>query len=178
MDSQSVIWHEEAKELKKRLPDLSEYDWDRELETNEEFLISILRDIIKMGGEPPSTGPRRVLSRKDSQEQLDQLMSNDFSSKDFLESLTKLSNGDSVRTIAAKTGLNRNTVHRLQKGEIDPDPWHLDQIARSYGKHPSYFKEWRHMYLSVAVMNKLNNNPDASIQAYLKFDELAKRQGR
>lgn len=173
--SRKEAWQERAKEIYEKFPEVETFDWNTALAEDGTFFALVLRDMIKLDSSAPGrSGPRPTLERADAQEQLDQIFGRDFSLEPFRQALEAMANGASVRSIANRTGLNRNTVHRLRVGEIEPDPWHMEQLARGWGKHPSYFLEWRILYIAKAIATRLEANPESSIRIFKQMDEQAR----
>lgn len=170
--SRKEAWQERAKDIYEKFPEVREFDWDSALAEDGTFFALVLRDMIKLHSSAPGrSGPRPTLERDDAQEQLNQLFGRDFSIEPFQEALEAMTKGASVRSIANRTGLNRNTVHRLRTGEIDPDPWHMEALASGWSKHPSYFLEWRILYIAKAITTRLEAYPEASIRVFKELDE-------
>lgn len=173
--SRKEAWQERAKEIYHKFPEVEDFDWEAALTEDGTFFALVLRDMIKLDSSAPGrSGPRPTLERGEAKEQLDQLFGRDFSMESFKSAMEIMTHGASVRSIANRSGLNRNTVHRLRTGEIDPDPWHMEQLARAYGKHPSYFSEWRVLYIAKAITMRLEANPESSIRIYKQMDEQAR----
>jgi transcriptional regulator with XRE-family HTH domain len=92
----------------------------------------------------------------------------------FHEAFQVLAGGRSLRHVASMTGLNRNTVYRLMKGDSQPDGFEMAVVAETFGKHPSYFAEWRILYITNAFVSRLEYSPDTAIDIYRKLDQQYK----
>lgn len=94
----------------------------------------------------------------------------------FPRALKDLAQDRSIRSLANKTGLERSHLHRLLSGQREPDAYSMRVIAYSFQKHPSYFAEWRTLYIAAALMRRLEWNADATIGLYTRFDQQWKNR--
>ncbi len=170
-----VSWETRAKMIKKQFPSVTNLNWDRALERDMDMFGRVLRDILKLEqASPGRPGPRPSLDMPAATRRLNQLMGNDFTMLPFNEAFQVLCGDRSVRHVASMTGLNRNTVQRLLKGDITPDGFEMAVVAETFGKHPSYFHEWRILYITNAIVSRLEYSPDTGIDIYRKMDQQFK----
>jgi DNA-binding phage protein len=174
--SRKAAWLERAKEIQDRFPEIANLDWAAALAKDDNLFARVLRDILKLEQAVPGrSGPRPALEQEEVTDRLDRLFGRDFTSDPFPRALKSLAGGASIRQIATRTGLNRNVVYRLLNSEMGPEGWHLTQVAEAYGKHPSYFIEWRILYITKAFASRLERNPDASVSVYLELDDQRRK---
>jgi hypothetical protein len=84
----------------------------------------------------------------------------------FPESMLKLLAGRSQRQFAPKIPVHQTTMSRLMSGALVPDKTMLERIAHAAKVHPSYFVEWRAMYVSEMVQSVMTNRPNIGVTAY------------
>lgn len=169
-NSRKMSWSDRVRLIERQFPSTKHLDWKALFDQDIEIFGRILKDVLKADQAAPGRpGPRPGLDHEVAARRLRQFMGSDYSMLPFSEALGVLANGKSYRAIAAKTGLNRNTIYRLQKGMIEPDSFVMEQVAKAYGKHPSYFIEWRVGYVVGALMKKLESDPEISISVYRKL---------
>jgi DNA-binding phage protein len=170
-----VSWEVRAKKIKEQFPSVTNLNWDRALEKDMDLFGRVLRDILKLEQAAPGRpGPRPSLDMAAATRRLNQLMGNDFTMLPFHEAFQVLAGGRSLRHVASMTGLNRNTVYRLMKGDSQPDGFEMAVVAETFGKHPSYFAEWRILYITNAFVSRLEYSPDTAIDIYRKLDQQYK----
>lgn len=86
-----------------------------------------------------------------------------YSMDPFPESLNKLLNGRSQRAFAMKIPCNQSTLSRLLSGEWAPDLTMLERIALAARVSPSYFVEYRAMFIGQLITKALTNSPNLGV---------------
>jgi len=136
---------------------------------DEEIFIKIIGDVLKSERTVSTPGKRPGLSRADGIERLNKILERDFSDQEFAAAFRNLTNGRSVRSIHAKTGLSKSHVQRLLTGVDHPSIETLEKVAAAFKKHPAYFLEYR----IFKVMEHLNvfliDNPETATTWYKKI---------
>lgn len=174
--SRKAAWLARAEQIRQRFPEVENLDWKSALSKDDGLFARVLRDMLKLEQAVPGrSGPRPSLDQDDASDRLDRLFGRDFTHEPFPEALKKLTKGASIRAIADRSGLNRNVVYRLMTGEMEPDGFHLTQIAEAWNKHPSYFLEWRILYITKAFASRLEWSPEASVSVYLELDDQRRK---
>lgn len=174
-DLGKVSWEERAALIKERFPNIDEFDWSAALEDDLELFGRILRDILKLEQAVPGRpGPRPSLDVSAATKRIQQLFGDDFTIAPFDEALRVLAGDRSIRHVARITGLNKDTVHRLMRGDIEPDGFIMRQCAEAFNKHPSYFLEWRELYIVKTIMSRLNWSPETTVDIFKKLDAQRK----
>lgn len=167
MSTKKVPWAQRLQDIKKEYPSFDALDWDQAFQNDLDLMGRIIRDILKHEhAEPGHSGPRPALDRDTAKQKLAQIMGMDYSLEKFPLALATLSSGRSIRHIATKTGLNRNTVHRLLKGDVFPDPWTMEVVAKAFNRHPSFFLEYRIDSLMAALESQMQLAPELTIDVY------------
>jgi transcriptional regulator with XRE-family HTH domain len=114
------------------------------------------------------------VSSETTRDNLLQLAGDDYSLEPFIETFRKITVGKSVRAIAAKTGLDRNQVHRLQTGKTVPDVYSMEVIAKAFGKTGDYFIEYRAYFIASTILAHLDNIPEAGVHFYRKLRKIGR----
>lgn len=172
-----VAWEARAERIRNRFDSVDQLDWNVALERDIDLFGRVLRDILKLEQAVPGRpGPRPSLDTNSAIRRMMQLLGHDFSIQRFPEALRILADDRSVRALAHKVQLDRNTVYRLLQGQIEPDGFHMRMCADAFSKHPSYFVEWRILYITAAITRRLEWSPEASIGVFRRLDHQRKMQ--
>lgn len=165
-----LSWDARRGLIKEQFPAFVSLNWDAAFRADVGLLGLIIKDVLKSDqsslGRP---GQRPTLDPKRSVERYNQFIADDYSYLPIDETLTMLKGKRSVRQLATKTGLDFNKIYRLLNGKIAPDVASMQAIAKAFGKHPSYFLEYRILYVMGAVEKNLTENPESSVSAYIKL---------
>lgn len=124
---------------------------------------------------PGRPGPRPSLDVHEATRRMQQLLGQDYTLLAFPDALRILAGERSIRSLANKVKLDRSTVYRLLNGKIEPDPFWMRQVAAAFGKHPSYFLEWRMLYITAALMRRLEYSPETSVKLFRELDFQRKK---
>lgn len=100
-----------------------------------------------------------------------------FSNESFGDSVRTLLNGRSIRSLAVQVGLSHAQLVRHLTGEApivrvhDPvtSMRRIEQIARALRVHPSYFLDWRRLWILAAIDGAMSERPNLSIGIYQKY---------
>lgn len=84
----------------------------------------------------------------------------------FKVAMEKLLAGRSQRAFAPRVPMTQTTLARLLRGDVQPSMGVLESIAQAAKVHPSYFVEWRAMYVSGMVQRVLLQRPNVGVKAY------------
>lgn len=171
-----VPWVERSELIKGKFPSTARLDWYEVFRQDPAILGKIINDIMKLdqarSGKP---GKRPSLEEADAQDKLRKLQGEDYSELEFQYSFKNLSGKRSIRMLARKLSLEKSYVHRLLQGKIEPTAETMEQIAKAFNKHPSYFLEYRIYYVLAMLSHKLVQSPESSIVFY---NRLAGRNER
>ncbi len=83
----------------------------------------------------------------------------------FPEAMLRLLNGRSQRQFARRIPCHQTTLSRLMAGSLTPDLSMLERIAGAAGVMPTFFVEYRALYLGGAVTEVLLAQPNMSVTA-------------
>jgi hypothetical protein len=169
LKNKKMPWSKRMAIIAQEFPSTVKVDWDRAFNDIELF-GRVLRDILKVDQTVPGrSGPRPVLNKAEATARLRQFMGVDYSELEFHESFRVLSNGKSIRNLAAMTGLDRNMVQKLLNGTREPDLYSIEVIATAFKKKPSYFKEYRIAYVLGALQSRMELSPEITVDLYKKL---------
>lgn len=175
-DLGKIPWEKRAIKIRQRFYGISDINWESALERDIELFGRIIRDILKLEQAVPGRpGPRPSLDVNAATRRINQLFGNDFTILPFPEALRILTGGRSIRYVAARVGLPKDTIHRVCSGKIEPDGYLMKTVAEAFDKHPSYFLEWRMLYITQAVMRRLEWSPETTIDLFRTLDGQRKR---
>jgi hypothetical protein len=165
-----IPWVERSRLIKERYPLSVEIDWYEVFSVDPAILGGLINDILKLDqsrqGKP---GKRPSLEEESTAEKLRKIQDDDYTNEEFSRAFRVLCGDRSVRSVAAKTGLDKSYVHRLLNGTVAPSSEILKTVAEAFGKSPSYFLEHRIYYILGMIENKLFNSPESSIVFYNKI---------
>lgn len=165
-------WDRRAQMILTQFNAVDKLSWRKAFGTDIDLFGRLVKDILKLDqAQPGRPGPRPALDYEQGVARLKQYMGTDYAVEQFRDAFRYLANGRSIRALARKTGLSKNHVHRLTTGEIEPDAYAMTQIAKAFDKSPSYFVEWRAMWVANAIVNRLADHPESSIALYRKLKD-------
>lgn len=171
--SSSVDWQKRYELAKDVFPSLTRLDWTKIWNQDPKILGDMVNDIVAASeASPRRPGKRAAVSAEKTRDNLVRLSGADYSLDEFVDTFRNLTIGKSVRSIAAKTGLDRNHVYRLQQGKATPDTYSMEVIAKAYGKGADYFLEYRLYYISNMILSHLENIPEAGVHFYRKLRKI------
>lgn len=142
-------------------------DWDRAFSDDVALMGRLIGDILKLeAAEPGKPGPRASIEYAEGVEALRRLVGDDYSMHPFPQAISLLRAGRSLRAMSLKLDISKSQLVRLLDGDIQPTPDEMQRAAKAFGKHPSYFLEWRTMAVAEAIRRQLIELPEASVAAY------------
>lgn len=140
-------------------PNATKMDWHVAFQ-DPDLWGRFLKDIH--GGSKDET-PQRA------RERLRQLTGNDYSYDPFIVAFKTLAGSRSVRHLATKLNLSTQITWKLKKGIKAPDLPLMEHIAAAFGKHPSYFVEYRIAEILAALGDQMEMAPEMSVDLYRKL---------
>lgn len=171
-----VPWSERRKLISEWFPSVDRLNWEEVFRQDPALMGRIINDILKLdAAEPGKPGKRPGLEQHDAELRYNNLFGN-YSGLPFDQAFRYVAGDRSIRHIASRTGLNRNTVHRLLNGDQQPDHFEIEAIAEAFGVEPAYFAEYRLYYIIGFIFDRLESNPDASVLFFKKVREA--RRGK
>lgn len=170
INEKKVPWDQRIELIKKQFPSVAALDWRKVFGEDPALMGRIINDIIKVdAAQPGKPGKRPAVDPETAQQRLRQMCGEDYTALPFKDSFKALAANRSIRGIAHKTKLDRNYVHRLLNGQAIPTGDVMAQVARAFGKDPSYFAEYRVAYIFAVLFHKLEQTPEASVAFYRKM---------
>lgn len=146
--------------------------WSKRFDREPELMGRILRDIVKIDQlVPGKPGPRPGLDSVRAGPEVDRLIGRDYLDRpysvlNFAESLSLLAGDMTMTKLGRKAGIPRSQVHRLIRGEAMPTRQMIEQVAKAFGKQPSWFLEYRIGTVASVLVNQLMHNPESSIRGF------------
>lgn len=169
MTETKVTRAERQRHVVRVFPSTEHLNWDRVFQQDVALMGRLIRDILKLqvqADEPTRPGPRSPLTLTTGLDHLRRLLGEDYTTSPFVEAFNALRGQRSLRWLAERLHMSKSLVARLADGEAEPSLDALQNIAALFGKHPSYFLEWRTAAVAAAVARSLEGAPEASIAAY------------
>lgn len=169
---EKVSWDRRARVILSQFDSVEKLAWKKAFSSDIDLFARLVRDILKLDQtQPGRPGPRPALDLDQGISRLRQYMGEDYAVVSFPEAFKDLAAGRSIRSLARKCDLSKNHVHRLMTGEMAPDAYAMTQVAKAFGKHPSFFSEWRSMWIANAIVNRLDAQPESSMVLYRKLKD-------
>lgn len=88
-----------------------------------------------------------------------------YSMDPFSVSMAKLLEGRSQRAFCRRVPIHQTTLSRFLTGSRTPDLDMLERLAAAAKVKPSYFVEWRAMYVGQLITTVLLDHPNVGIRA-------------
>lgn len=157
-EGKKVPWAERYALIKEAFPSVERLSWKRAL-ADPQVWVKLVKDLA--GKDEKSRAEVRTRVR--------QLMGDDYTQLPFRESFEALAGNRSIRHLATKTGLGPKHIFNLKHGYKEPDLYLLEQIAKAFNKHPSYFLEYRILIILGAVADQMEMAPEISVDLYRRL---------
>lgn len=163
-------WSERARLIRSQFTAVAQPNVSHELRSDIDLLGRILRDILKADQATPGRdGPRPGLDYEKGVETLRQLLGQDYSTLPFDRSFRLLAGKASLTSLARKTGISRSRVHRLLTGVDEATVDDMQSIANAFGKDVAWFGEYRSMFITASLYDRLLSSPETNIGIYRKL---------
>ncbi len=164
-------WNTTVERVHRDVPEAVDINWELLFKTDPKILGSIINDIIKVSvskkGRP---GKRSADSAEQIAQDLSRLRHEDYSMLTFVDTVRIQMQDRSIRQVANVSGLDKMVVHRLASGKGQPPTIeHLEAFAKAFKKDPSYFSEYRAMFICNTLYSILVDNGDSSVVFYNKL---------
>lgn len=106
-----------------------------------------------------------------------------FSNAPFGQAFTEALGDRTASSVAARAGMHRKTLMRFVSEErpvVSPqDPVgsmrRIEVISRALGVHPSYFSEWRRLWVMSLIDMAFSDRPELSVSVYRRFSAVSSR---
>jgi len=170
--AKKIPWEEKYRRITSQYPEVVDVNWSDLLRQDSDIFARLLGDVLKSGSRGSRPGKRPTLDRAEALQRLARVSDEDFSEFDFHETFRYMTQGFSIRGIAAKTGLGKSYVQRLLQGDAHPSFETMEKIAHAFKKHPSFFIEYRIAKTIVVIDSLLRDSPETATAWYLKFSKV------
>jgi hypothetical protein len=109
-----------------------------------------------------------------------------FSHEPFGTAFHEVLGTRSISQVAVRAGMHRGTLLRYVNAERpivstqDPEGSmrRLEVVARALVVHPSYFSEWRRLWIMMLIDGAFSGRPELSVSVYRRFSAVVTRNGR
>lgn len=167
---EGLNWKERSALIKKQFPSTVNLDFVQVFREDPTVLGSIINDMmridLKQGGKP---GRRSSATEEEATEYYARYSNDSYTILPFDEILNVLKGERSVRHMATKCGMHYSRVFTLLKGRDEPTVDEMVQIAKAFGKKPSFFVEYRIAYITGMIAERLRYAPESSVVQYNKL---------
>lgn len=163
-------WDQRAKLIYEMFPSTASLDFAEVFKADPTIMGRMVAEIFKH--ERKSTGKpgkRPALGREEATQYLRQYREEDYTILPFHESLKILKGDRSIRAMAHKCGTTSNMMQRLLEGNARPTAEVMENVAKAFKRHPSYFFEYRMAYIVAMLVHRMTAIPEASIVPYIKL---------
>lgn len=172
--SATAIQRPSDADVKKQFPSIDTLDWYQLFSKDIYVFGRVLADARKVGTSTGRPGPRADVDAKTT---LDQIMGEEYTMLPLREVVPIISGHMSIRNLAEETGLNRNRVFKILRGQVEPDSFEIHAFAKAFGKRPSFFIEHRIGYTLSFLHAHMMKNPESSVSAFTKLYEQIGKEG-
>jgi hypothetical protein len=141
--------------------------WVELFDKDPSVMYAILGDIAKVY--VATNGPRKTGRRPGvnmSLDELEKIITPQYSLEPLSESLPALIGGQSLRSFASKVPVHHHQLRRLMRGDAPLTMSMLESLARAGRVGPAYFTEWRAMYLAQMLTDIATSRPNVSVRFY------------
>lgn len=171
MNTRKVKWDERVALIKKEFPAVVNLDWGKVFSADPGVMGRLVNDILKVDlADPGRPGKRPSIEQNAASDRLRQLQGDDYTVLPFHDAFRILANGRSTRGLAMKLETSHTAVNRLIRGIDSPTAAVMERAAKIFKKDPSYFVEYRLLYVIGVMYRKLETNPEATVGFYKKIN--------
>lgn len=162
-------WETKEEKIKTTYPEVLDVDWSSVFSKDPDAFTKLLGEVVKSEGRGSKPGKRPQLKRPEAEIKLAKISASDFSEHDFYTTFKNMCGDRSLMHIATKTGLSKSYVQRLLNRSNNPSLEAMEQIARAFGREPSYFIEYRNAHILGMLNAFLTSSPETSAAWYMRL---------
>lgn len=165
-------WEKRIDKIYNAYPNVMKVDWRQLFATDPHILGDVINDIIRVthaDKKKGRRGKRANVERSKAESSLERLQDVDYSHDDFRSTLIRLKGDRSIRHFARVINMGTSKTQRLLEGAVAPTQQNMEQIASAFDKDPSFFLEYRIMFITSFVANILELYPESSVVQYGKL---------
>jgi hypothetical protein len=151
---------------------MNDREWLTVFDANPDIMWAIIGDIydVVKAEQERDAGIRKLGRRPQrSSASLDEVYATVFPAQytmdPFGEAMHKLLAGRSIRAFAVRVPIDQSHLNRLINGNRQPDLETLERIALAAKVPPSYFVEWRAMFVGQLITRVLSERPNLGVKA-------------
>lgn len=136
-----------------------------------DLLGRVMRDVLRVGYEPPRRGQRSPLEWSDGQARLRSLAaerSGMATTEVFHRAYPRIAHGLTVDAVADTTGIPAARLFVIADGG-HPTFEEMAAIAAAFGKPPTYFLEYRVQFICSAIATNLLAAPERTIDVLVRL---------
>ena len=172
-------WEKRAKLIHAAYPSTVTVDFEKVFRVDPAVMGRIIADIQKREA-APSGKPGKIpaVNKEDADQYLRRYQNDDYTIHKFADAFKLLKGDRSTRAMAHKCKLAQTMVQRLLDGKAEPTVAVMENVARAFKKHPSFFVEYRVAYVVGMMAQRMEAIPEASIVPYLKLRGDAEKEWR
>lgn len=149
-------WDKKIHQIRETYPDVRNIDWAKLLQSEPAIFRSIAGDVAK------STINKKDKGNSATAQSLAQLTNTDYSEVSFVDALNALWGTRSISDMVHKTKISKEIIYHMKRGTRHPSFEEMEQIARSFGKDPSFFLEYRIGRVLAAIDSYLRRSPETA----------------
>lgn len=166
-----VKWDERVELIKKEFPSVVNLDWGKVFSADPGVMGRLVNDILKVDlADPGRPGKRPSIEEGAASNRLRQLQGDDYTVLPFCDAFRILAGERSSRGLANRLDTSHTVVNRLLRGLDSPSASIMEKAAKIFKKDPSYFVEYRLLYVIGIMYRKLETNPEATVGFYKKIN--------
>jgi len=170
VDKLDEDWEAKVETIAKLYPKSVALDWSEVFGQDPAILGRVINDVIKLDqrrvGRP---GKRPSLAPNLTAQKLKELQGEDHTNLPFPEALKILTMGTPIKDVLGRLHVSRSHLYNVFERKSLPSLDIIEQAAIAFGKHPSYFLEYRVAYIVGILQSKLTSVPESSIVFYRKL---------
>lgn len=172
-------WNDRAKLIMEAFPSTVALDFEKVFRVDPAVMGRIIADIQKREA-TPSGKPGKIpsVNKEDASQYLLRYQNDDYTIYAFKDAFKYLKGDRSTRAMAHKCKLGQTMVQRLLNGKAEPTVEIMENVARAFKKHPSFFVEYRVAYVVGMMAQRMEAIPEASIVPYMKLRGDAEKEWR
>lgn len=106
-----------------------------------------------------------------SRERYNQLVNDDFSELNFIETFNYLWGDKTIAQMTAKTGITQNVIYLIKRGKRPASMEDMEKIALAFNKDPSYFLEYRIGKVLESINSYLEQSPETATAWFTKVKQ-------
>lgn len=135
---------------------------------NENLMVGIVQDVVKVVAAEPATRGTRTMPELDVASAIVADLRGEVSTSPFPAAFHDLAGHLSASGVEAKTGVRKHIVIRLRNEVLRPTMAEMAQLATGFRRSPAYFSEYRLGALLAIMANQLSPEQTAALMRRLR----------